>query len=204
MLAEPFCWPRELWIRRQRTLSSTPFRAQAAIRKLGLAASCGSRCRCGWKEAVPNGSVPERRLWRRSSQKGLAASNRPAQARPGAVPYPRHGCIRAKMRHYCRTHPARSGSGSHQAVRAGATARNLERLALRSDLHRLFDDGYLRIDPVDRRVVVSKRIKRNLRTAGSTTGSKAKPSASQATFGQGRTLPIWSITHTTSSGKPKR
>lgn len=32
-------------------------------------------------------------------------------------------------------------------------------LLLRSDLHRLFDEGYLTVDPADRRVVVSKRIK---------------------------------------------
>jgi putative restriction endonuclease len=32
-------------------------------------------------------------------------------------------------------------------------------LLLRSDLHRLFDGGYLTIDPSDRRVVVSDRIK---------------------------------------------
>jgi putative restriction endonuclease len=32
-------------------------------------------------------------------------------------------------------------------------------LLMRSDLHRLFDGGYLTVDPADRRVVVSKRIK---------------------------------------------
>lgn len=32
-------------------------------------------------------------------------------------------------------------------------------LLMRSDLHRLFDDGYLTIDPLEHRVVVSKRIK---------------------------------------------
>jgi putative restriction endonuclease len=32
-------------------------------------------------------------------------------------------------------------------------------LLLRSDLHRLFDDGYMTVDPQDRRVVVSRRIK---------------------------------------------
>lgn len=32
-------------------------------------------------------------------------------------------------------------------------------LLVRSDLHRLFDDGYLTIDPSERRLVVSKRIK---------------------------------------------
>jgi putative restriction endonuclease len=32
-------------------------------------------------------------------------------------------------------------------------------LLLRSDLHRLFDGGYLTVDPKDRRVLVSKRIK---------------------------------------------
>jgi putative restriction endonuclease len=32
-------------------------------------------------------------------------------------------------------------------------------LLLRSDLHKLFDEGYLTVDPQDRRVVVSKRIK---------------------------------------------
>jgi putative restriction endonuclease len=32
-------------------------------------------------------------------------------------------------------------------------------LLLRADLHNLFDDGYLTVDPKDRRIVVSKRIK---------------------------------------------
>lgn len=32
-------------------------------------------------------------------------------------------------------------------------------ILMRSDLHRLFDNGYLTIDPVDRRVLVSKRIR---------------------------------------------
>jgi putative restriction endonuclease len=32
-------------------------------------------------------------------------------------------------------------------------------LLLRSDLHKLFDEGYLTVDPKDRRIVVSKRIK---------------------------------------------
>jgi putative restriction endonuclease len=32
-------------------------------------------------------------------------------------------------------------------------------LLLRSDLHRLFDDGYITVDPVSRRIVVSKRIR---------------------------------------------
>jgi putative restriction endonuclease len=32
-------------------------------------------------------------------------------------------------------------------------------LLLRSDLHRLFDEGYLTVDPQDRRIVVSGRIR---------------------------------------------
>jgi putative restriction endonuclease len=32
-------------------------------------------------------------------------------------------------------------------------------ILMRSDLHRLFDGGYLTIDPVDRKVIVSKRIR---------------------------------------------
>jgi putative restriction endonuclease len=32
-------------------------------------------------------------------------------------------------------------------------------LLLRADLHKLFDEGYMTVDPVDRRIVVSKRIK---------------------------------------------
>lgn len=32
-------------------------------------------------------------------------------------------------------------------------------LLMRSDLHRLFDEGYMTLDPRDRRVVVSKRIR---------------------------------------------
>ena len=30
---------------------------------------------------------------------------------------------------------------------------------MRSDLHRLFDEGYMTLDPGDRRVVVSRRIR---------------------------------------------
>ncbi len=32
-------------------------------------------------------------------------------------------------------------------------------LLLRSDLHRLFDDGYITVDPMNRKIVVSRRIK---------------------------------------------
>ena len=32
-------------------------------------------------------------------------------------------------------------------------------LLMRSDLHRLFDGGYITVDPAERRVVVSQRIK---------------------------------------------
>jgi putative restriction endonuclease len=32
-------------------------------------------------------------------------------------------------------------------------------LLMRSELHRLFDEGYMTLDPGDRRVVVSKRIR---------------------------------------------
>jgi putative restriction endonuclease len=32
-------------------------------------------------------------------------------------------------------------------------------ILMRSDLHRLFDDGYLTIDPTDRKIVVSRRIR---------------------------------------------
>jgi putative restriction endonuclease len=32
-------------------------------------------------------------------------------------------------------------------------------LLLRSDLHKLFDEGYLTVDPKDRSIVVSRRIK---------------------------------------------
>jgi putative restriction endonuclease len=32
-------------------------------------------------------------------------------------------------------------------------------LLLRSDLHPLFDEGYMTVDPSDRRIVISRRIK---------------------------------------------
>ena len=65
--------------------------------------------------------------------------------------------------------------------RPGIALRNVYRkhgevsngLLMRSDLHRLLDDGYLTIDPVEHRVLVSKQSKKNLRTGGITTAWRA-------------------------------
>jgi putative restriction endonuclease len=46
---------------------------------------------------------------------------------------------------------------------------------MRSDLHRLFDDGYITIDPEDRKIQVSPASGRSFRTARNSTRCTANP-----------------------------
>jgi hypothetical protein len=74
-------------------------------------------------------------------------------------------------------------------------------LLMRSDLHRLLDEGYLTVDPGDRCVLVSKGSERNSRTGRTTTNSKGRHSESQTKHGRNPHWRIWNITLTTCSGR---
>jgi len=57
---------------------------------------------------------------------------------------------------------------------------------MRSDLHRLFDGGYLTIDPVDEPWSSATAFGRNSKTAKTTIAYKASESANPATWPLGR------------------
>jgi HNH endonuclease len=75
-------------------------------------------------------------------------------------------------------------------------------LLMRSDLHRLLDEGYLTVDPGDRCVLVSKGSERNSRTGRTTTNSRGRCSESQTKHGRNPHWRIWSTTPTTCFAKP--
>jgi hypothetical protein len=63
-------------------------------------------------------------------------------------------------------------------------------LLMRNGLHRLVDEGYMTIDPADRRIVVSRRIRRSSITAKTTTSSRVNWCGSRISHGLVRVLRI--------------
>jgi hypothetical protein len=77
----------------------------------------------------------------------------------GGVQGAGHGRLREALRHDAGADPDRARSGPHPPISPEWHPRHPQRLCLRSDLHRLLDKGNLTIDPDDRKIVVSRRIK---------------------------------------------
>ena len=157
LLAEPFFWPQELWI-----ASPSDFASQIVSGK-GYDAETGSG----------------QRLWAEVEQRLRAQVMREAPATEAAIATHGYGTPQIIL--------PRLGQGLFRVVVTDAYDRRCaltgERtlpvldaahirpfylhqrhevsngLLMRSDLHRLFDGGYITVDPADRKIVVSQRIK---------------------------------------------
>ena len=157
LIAEPFFWPRELWI------SSPQNFASQIVSGKGYDAEAGH----GLK------------LWAEVEQRLRAQASTQAQATQAALESHGHGKPQITL--------PRLGQGLFRVVVTDAYDRRCaltgERtlpvldaahirpfhlhqrhevsngLLMRSDLHRLFDGGYITVDPADRKIVVSQRIK---------------------------------------------
>ena len=88
------------------------------------------------------------------------------------------------MRDYGRGDVAGARSRAHQNVLGCDAARGLERPLLRSDLHNLLDEGYLTIDPQDRRIVVRRRIKEEFENGKDYYKLEARSYGSQQSLGK--------------------
>jgi putative restriction endonuclease len=157
LLAEPFFWPRELWI-----TSPSDFASQIVSGK-------------GYDAETGGGQ----RLWAEVEQRLQAQAMREAPATEAAIATHGYGKPQIIL--------PRLGQGLFRVVVTDAYDRRCaltgERtlpvldaahirpfylhqrhevsngLLMRSDLHRLFDGGYITVDPADRKIVVSQRIK---------------------------------------------
>ena len=63
------------------------------------------------------------------------------------------------MRDVIRTHAPSVTSCAHPPLRRRRRARTVYGLLLRSDLHTLFDLGYITVDPDEKKIIVSNRIR---------------------------------------------
>jgi putative restriction endonuclease len=157
LLAEPFFWPRELWIP-----SPSDLAPQVVSGK-------------GYDAEVGNGL----NLWAEIEQRLQARVASEARATEAAIASHGHGKPQITL--------PRLGQGLFRLVVTDAYGSRCaftgERtlpvldaahirpfylhqrhevsngLLMRSDLHRLFDGGYVTVDPVDRRILVSERIR---------------------------------------------
>jgi putative restriction endonuclease len=160
MLAEPFFWPRDLWI------PSPPDFKLNTVQYKGYDSETGTG-RELW------GAVAERLkvLPPGSLEPGtatLAAVESNGFGKPQVI-FPRlgQGLFRILVTDFYDRRCAITGERTLPVLDAAhimpfALVQRHEvpnGLLLRSDLHRLFDGGYLTVDPKDRKVVVSKRIK---------------------------------------------
>jgi putative restriction endonuclease len=160
MLAEPFFWPREAWI------PSPPDFKLNTVQGKGYDSEVGAG-RALWE------AVAERiELFRPSSLEPgtatMAAIESHGFGKPQIVlPRLGQGLFRVLLTDAYERRCSISGERTLPVLEAAhikpysVVLRHeiSNGLLMRSDLHRLFDEGYMTLDPHDRRVVVSKRIR---------------------------------------------
>jgi putative restriction endonuclease len=160
MLAEPFFWPREAWI------------ASPSDFKLNTVQGKGYETETGTGRALWD-ALTERIERFQSTQllpntATLAAIESNGCGKP-RITLPRlgQGLFRVLLTDAYESRCAVSGERTLPVLEAAhikpySLVQRHEisnGLLLRSDLHRLFDEGYMTLNPPDRRIVVSKRIK---------------------------------------------
>lgn len=160
MLAEPFFWPREAWI------ASPPDFKLNTVQGKGYDSETGTG-RALWD------ALTERIELFQSAQlepntATLAAIESNGFGKPQIVlPRLGQGLFRVLVTDAYESRCAISGERTLPVLEAAhikpySLVQRHEisnGLLMRSDLHRLFDEGYMTLNPADRRIVVSKRIK---------------------------------------------
>jgi putative restriction endonuclease len=160
MLAEPFFWPRELWIP-----SPPEFSLHNQVGK-GFDAESGAG-KALWA-AISERLIAQPPPGIETATATLAAIESAGFGKPQIV-HPRlgQGSFRVLVTDAYERRCAITGERTlpvldtaHIMPFSVCQRHELSNgILMRSDLHRLFDGGYLTIDPADRRVVVSKRIR---------------------------------------------
>jgi putative restriction endonuclease len=160
LLAEPFFWPKEAWIScpddfKLNTVQGKGYDSEAGIGR-ELWQSVSERLRAEGPRQLEPGTAT------------LAAVESNGFGKPQMVlPRLGQGLFRILVTDAYERRCAITGERTLPVLDAAhikpytlAQRHEISNgLLMRSDLHRLFDGGYLTVDPTDRRVVISKRIK---------------------------------------------
>jgi len=160
MLAEPFFWPRELWIPSPSDFKLSTVQGKGYDSEAGVGREL-------WAAVVKRlALLPTPRLEKGTAT--LAAVDYSGFGKP-QITLPRlgQGLFRILVTDAYQKRCAVSGERTLPVLDAAhikpySVVQRHEisnGLLMRSDLHRLFDEGYITIDPSDRRIVVSRRIK---------------------------------------------
>lgn len=160
LLSEPFFWSRELWIP-----SSSEFSSHIQQGK-GFEADVGAGKEIWNSVAERLKSQPRAKL--DTATATIAAIESGGHGKPQIVlPRLGQGSFRILLTDMYKRRCAITGERTLPVLDAAhikpynllARHELSNGLLLRSDLHRLFDDGYITVDPMDRKIVVSKRIR---------------------------------------------
>jgi putative restriction endonuclease len=160
MLAEPFFWPRELWIPTPPEFSRHIQQGKGFDAAMGIGRHIWDAVADRLKESPPPGIE--------TAVATLAAIESGGYGQPQIV-HPRlgQGSFRILLTDTYERRCAVTGERTMPVLDAAhikpytvSQRHELSNgLLMRSDLHRLFDEGYITVDPADRKVVVSKRIR---------------------------------------------
>lgn len=160
MLAEPFFWPRELWISTPPEFSRHIQQGKSFDAATGIGKQIWGAVADRLKASPPPGIE--------TAVATLAAIESGGYGKPQIV-HPRlgQGSFRILLTDTYERRCAVTGERTVPVLDAAhikpyTISRRHELsngLLIRSDLHRLFDEGYITVDPTDRRIVVSKRIR---------------------------------------------
>ena len=160
MLAEPFFLPREEWIPVPASFKSNIVVGKGYTTETRKVAGCSTRSRSVYR--------PGRRLSAEQRPATVAAVETPRYGAPQIVrPRLGQGTFRALVTEAYGRRCAVTGEktlpvleAAHvQPYASGGPHEVSNGLLLRSDLHRLYDQGYIAVDPDDRRLLVSGRIR---------------------------------------------
>jgi putative restriction endonuclease len=160
MLAEPFFWPREAWIPCPEDFKLNTVQGKGYDSEMGAGRDL-------WN-AVSARIQAESQALLESGTAALAAVESNGYGKPQIIlPRLGQGLFRIVVTDVYQRRCAITGERTLPVLDAAHIKPYIEvkrheisnGLLLRSDLHRLFDDGYLTVDPVERCLVVSKRIK---------------------------------------------
>ena len=160
MLAEPFFWPREAWIPSPLDFKLNTVQGKGYDSEVGTGRTLWEAIAERLKQFQPQNLLPG------TAAMAAIASN--GFGKPQVVlPRLGQGLFRILLTDAYERRCSISGERTLPVLEAAhlkpySVVQRHEisnGLLLRSDLHRLFDEGYMTVDPGDRRVVVSKRIR---------------------------------------------
>jgi putative restriction endonuclease len=195
MLAEPFFWPQEAWI------PSPPDFKLNTVQGKGYDSEIGTG-KALWEEVAARISVLQPSHLEPGTA-ALAAIESDGFGKP-QITLPRlgQGLFRVLITDAYERRCVISGERTLPVLEAAhikpyAVVQRHEisnGLLMRSDLHRLFDEGYMTVDPRDRRIVVSKRIREEFENGKDYYKFEGVRSGNQVNYGRGQ---LWTISNFT-------